>query len=153
VESGIDEDVLHSEQCYKCQREESPGLWITHPFLPLIQHKNHCLECNNYAMHLGDGTAASRNGFRVTVEGLINHVTVFSGREPFNNLIAQADCLYHQCNDLKCKLSITCEEITHLSWGIPQQSSSNNEAHQFERAQLASLGVPMEVDHHDAGPS
>jgi hypothetical protein len=66
-------------------------------------------------MHLGGGVAASRNGFRIAVEALIDHATVFSGREPFNNLIALTDCLHYQCDDLKCELSITHKEITHLS--------------------------------------
>ena len=144
-----------SEWHYKCQREESPGPWITHLFLPLVWHENHCLDCNNYAMHLGVGAAASRNGFRAMVEGLIDCAMVFSRRESSNDLIARMDCLRHQCDDLKCKLLAICEEITCLSWGsnIPQPSSSNDEAHQFERAWLASLGVPMKVDQHDTDPS
>jgi hypothetical protein len=142
-----------SERHYIRQREESPGPWNTHLFLSLIWHENHCLECNDYAMPLGGGAVASRNGFRAVVEGLIDHATVFSGRESSNDLIAQVDCLCCQCDDLKHELSVTCKEITCLSWGIPQPSLSNNKACQLERARLASLGVPMEVDPHDTGSS
>ena len=77
-----------SEQHYKYQREESPGLLIMHPFLSLVQHENHCLDCNDYIMHLGGGAATSGNKFRAAVKNLIDYATVFSGRESSNDLLA-----------------------------------------------------------------
>ena len=110
--------------------------------------------CNDYAQHVGIGAAVSSNGFRSTVDGLVDHAAVFYGREPPRGLYAQVDCLYQQCDDLMHDLAVVHEEIAHLMQGsIPQPILTNNEACQIERARMASMGVPMSEGQPQAGPS
>ncbi|KAF8545686.1 hypothetical protein OG21DRAFT_1528321, partial [Imleria badia] len=61
-----------SQQRSKCQRKNSPGRWITHPFLPLLHHEHDCETCNKYAMHINYATATSHDGFGSAAHGLVN---------------------------------------------------------------------------------
>ena len=144
-----------SERCYKHHREQSPGDWMVHPLLPLIHHENSCVYCNEYAMHFASGAAASGHGFREAMDGLIDRATAFIGRESSSDLAAQVDHLRNQHDELTHELCTAREEITCLSRGshIPHPSSIHDEACQLERAHLSSLGMPMEINQHDAGPS
>ena len=144
-----------SERHYKRHREQSPGDWMVHPLLPLVRHEKRCAYCNEYAMHFASGAAASGHGFREAIDGLIDCATVFIGRESSSDLAAQVDRLRNQRDELTCELCTTREEIAHLSRGshIPHPSSIHDEARQLKRARLSSLGMPMEIDQHDAGPS
>ena len=51
-------------------------------------------------------------------------------------------------------LAVAREEITHLSQGnLPHPTTTHDEAHQLERARLASMGMPMSEGQPQAGPS
>ena len=106
-------------------------------------------------MHFASGATASGHGFREAIDGLINRATTFIGRESSSDLAARVDHLRNQCDELMHELGTVREEIARLSRGshIPHPSSIHDEARQLERACRSSLGMPMEVDQHDAGPS
>ena len=147
-------DHSPSEQRHKHHRCDSPGRWIDHPFLPLVWHKNHCMMCNDYAQHVGISAAMSGNGFRSVVDGLVDCTTVFCGTEPPRGLYAQVDCLCQQCDDLTHDLVVVHEEIACLTQGsISQPILTNDKACQIERAQMASMGVPMSEGQPQAWPS
>ena len=120
-----------SEQHHKHHHQESPRRWIDHPFLPLMRHEKHCAMCNDYAQHIQYGTAMSRNGFRSTVDGLVDRATVFSSREPSKDLYTQVDCLHHQHDDLAHNLAVVHEEIVCLSQENISQPTSTRELHRY----------------------
>ena len=112
------------------------------------------MTCNDYTQHVGIGAAMSGNGFRSAVDGLVDRATVFCGREPPTGLYTQVDHLHQQHDDLAHDLVVAHEEIARLMQGsIPQPILTNDEAHQIERARMASMGVPMSEGQPQAGPS
>ena len=102
------------------------------------------MTCNDYTQHIGIGAAVSSNGFSSTVDSLVDRTAVFCGREPPQDLYTQVDHLHHQHDNLTHDLAVVHKEITHLLQGnLPQPTTMHDKAHQFERAQLASMGMPM----------
>jgi len=70
---------------------------------------------NKYSLHVGHSAAVSSEAFTSTVDGLIDHASLFGGKDAPSILLAQLNDMCQEHDEITCDLMATCKEITQLS--------------------------------------
>ncbi|KAI6142980.1 hypothetical protein BKA82DRAFT_33539 [Pisolithus tinctorius] len=137
----------------KCPRGP---FWVCHPQLPFIQHHDSgCMTCNAYVLHISQGMALSEAGLTPAIFNLADEAAHIVHHSPYDDMHRRIAYLEDDLNDRDDKIRHLQDKIDKLCHPFPAPMSVEQEAQDFECAQVVSLGGP---DHHildqpGAGPS
>ncbi|KAI6137749.1 hypothetical protein BKA82DRAFT_18623 [Pisolithus tinctorius] len=140
---------------HRNKRPRGP-FWVCHPQLPFIRHHDSgCMTCNAYALHVSQGMALSEAGLTPAIFNLVDEAARIVRRSPYDDMRRRIAYLEDDLNDRDDEIRHLQDKIDELRRPFPAPTSVEQEAWDFERARVASLGGPDHciLDQPGAGPS